>query len=427
MSEVSEKSMWVRKIGEPLLIKEVDLGGDRHGWLVIDSLGNGQASGGVRLGNSVTLDEVQALATEMTLKFSFLNLPLGGAKAGIYCSGPMSEQERASLFVNFGEGLGPILRERTFLPGTDMGTYPADVGNLFKGAGLVRKNQGLLDSGFYTAVSVFSALKATSGILGISLSGARIGIQGLGKVGLKLLHFAYEHGMKIVAVSTRVGALHSPRGLEAEQILDLAGKYGDDLVSHYQRADSIHLEELFEQDMEILCPCAGMYPIHRDNIDKIRAKIIIPGCNVAAAPEIEESLFYKGIIYLPGFVCNSGGVLCFLLSNYGLREEEISTFLSRGIGRKISALLTKAKKNNVSPAVAAMSIVRKNQEGFIQESEARSKGRLNLAMVRFRKSGTTEMIRTLLWPIVQNALSGSSSMRKKLAQKILFERLFGCN
>jgi hypothetical protein len=72
-----------------------------------------------------------------------------------------------------------------------------------------------------------------------------------------------------------------------------------------------------------------------------------------------------------------------------------------------------------------MSIVRKNQEGFIQESEARSKGRLNLAMVRFRKSGTTEMIRTLLWPIVQNALSGSSSMRKKLAQKILFERLFG--
>jgi len=38
MSEVSEKSMWVRKIGEPLLIKEVDLGGDRHGWLVIDSL-----------------------------------------------------------------------------------------------------------------------------------------------------------------------------------------------------------------------------------------------------------------------------------------------------------------------------------------------------------------------------------------------------
>ena len=72
-----------------------------------------------------------------------------------------------------------------------------------------------------------------------------------------------------------------------------------------------------------------------------------------------------------------------------------------------------------------MGIVIKNQEGFIHESEARSKGRLNLAMVRLRKSGTREMIRTLLWPIVQSALSGPASVRKKYAQKILFERLFG--
>jgi glutamate dehydrogenase/leucine dehydrogenase len=301
------------------------------------------------------------------------------------------------------------------------------VENLLKGAGLVRKNQGLLDSGFYTAVSVFSALKATSAILGVSVSDARIGIQGLGKVGLKLFRFAYEHGMKIVAVSTRAGGLYSPQGLDAEQIINLTGRYGDDFVPYYQGADHIQLEELFEQDMEILCPCAGMYPIHRDNIDKIRAKIIIPGCNVAAAPEIEERLFSKGILYLPGFVCNSGGVLCFLLSNYGFSEEEISSFLSRGIGRKLSALLIQAKKSDESPAVAAMNIVKKNQEGFIQESEARSSGRLNLARVRFRKSGATEMIRTLLWPFVQNSLSGSSSMRKRLAKKILFKRLFGCD
>jgi glutamate dehydrogenase (NAD(P)+) len=427
MSKVSEKSMWVKKTEGPLLVKEVDLGENRRGWLVIDSLGNRQASGGVRLGNGVTLDEVQALAAEMTLKFSFLNLPLGGAKAGIYCPSPVSEQERARLFFSFGEGLGPILREKTFLPGTDMGTYPEDIRHLFRGAGLVKNNPGLLDSGFYTAVSVFSALKATSSILGVSLLGARIGIQGLGKVGLKLFSLAYEHGMKIVAVSTRAGGLYSCRGLEAEQIMDLAGKYGDDLVSHYQGADYIQSEELFEQDLEILCPCAGMYPVHRDNIDRIKAKIIVPGCNVAAAPEVEESLFNKGIIYLPGFVCNSGGVLCYLLSNYGFSEEAISNFLSRGIGRKVSALLIQTKKNNESLAAAAMSIVKKNQKRFIQESEARSKGRLNFGIVRFRKSGTTEMIRTLLWPIVQNALSGSSSIRKRLARKILFERLFGCH
>jgi glutamate dehydrogenase (NAD(P)+) len=427
MSKVSGKSMWAKKAEGPLLVKEVDLQGNNRGWLVIDSLGNGQASGGIRLGNGVTLSEVQALAAEMTLKFSFLNLPLGGAKAGISCPSPVSEEERARLFFSFGEGLGSILREKTFLPGTDMGTYPEDIGHLFRGAGLVKNNPGLLDSGFYTAVSVFSALKATSSILGVSLSGARIGIQGLGKVGLKLFSLAHEHGTKIVAVSTRAGTLYSGQGLETKQIIDLAGKYGDNLVSHYQGADNIDLEDLFEQDMDILCPCAGLHPIHRGNVDRIRAKIIVPGCNVAAAPETEERLFNKGIIYLPGFVCNSGGVLCYLLSTYGFSGEAISNFLSQGIGRKVSSLLIQARKNNESPAATAMSIVKKNQERFIRESEARAKGRLNLGMVRLRRSGLTEIIRTLLWPIVQNALSGSPSIRKKLARKILFQRLFGCH
>jgi glutamate dehydrogenase (NAD(P)+) len=427
MSKIPEIPMWIKKIEEPLLVKEVNLGGNNRGWLVIDSLSNGQASGGVRLGNGVTLEEVQALAAEMTLKFSFLNLPLGGAKAGIYCPSPVSEEERAKLFFSFGEGLGPILREKTFLPGTDMGTYPEDIGNLLKGAGLFKNNQEPLDSGFYTAVSVFSALEATSSILGISLSGARIGIQGLGKVGLKLFSLAYKHGMKIVAVSTLTGGLYSRLGLDGEQIMDLAEKYGDDLVSHYRGADYIQLEELFEQDLEILCPCAGMYPIHRDNMDKIKAKIIVPGCNVAATSEVEESLFNKGILYLPGFICNSGGVLCYLLSNYGFSAQETIDFLGQGIGRKVSALVIQTKKNNESPAAAAMSIVKKNQERFFRESEARLKGPLNLGMVRFRKSGTTEIIRTLLWPIVQNAFSGSPSIRKKLARKILFDRLFGCH
>lgn len=416
---------WIKKVDEPILVKEVELQGNNMGWLVIDSLGNGQAVGGVRLGEYVTLEEVKNLAAEMTRKFSFLNLPIGGAKAGICCSPLLSEWERKDLFFRFGNGLGSLLREEIYLPGTDMGTFPGDIDWLFQGADVARRSQGnSLDSGYYTAVSVFSALQAISSVFGIPLSGARIGIEGLGKVGLRLFHLACEHGLKVVTVSTRIGALYSLHGLDPEQITDLARDYGDNLVSHYHGANLIQCEELFEQDLEILCPCAGLYPIHPGNIDKVRAKIIIPGCNVAAAPEVEERLYNRGIIYLPGFVSNSGGVLCYILSNYGFTEEEIGNFLSQGIRQKVSSLLVRAKKADEFPAATALKIVNENQEKFTCESEARLKGQLSLGVIRFRKSGPKEMIRTFFWPLVKDTLSEPPSLRRQLAKKILFERLF---
>jgi len=417
--------MWIKKVDEPILVKEVELQGNNMGWLVIDSLGDGKAIGGVRLGKSVTLDEVKALAAEMTRKFSFLSLPIGGAKAGIRCSNPLSELERKDNLFRFGKGLGSLLREEVYLPGTDMGTVPADIDWLFQGADVARRSQGSsLDSGYYTAVSVFSALQGVSSVLGIPLSGARIGIQGLGKVGLRLFHIACEHGLKVVTVSTKIGALYSPCGLDPEQIGDLARNYGDNLISHYRGADLIQCEDLFEQDLEILCPCAALYPLHPGNMNKVRAKIVIPGCNVAAAPEVEERLYNRGIIYVPGFVSNSGGVLCYLLANYGFTGEELSNFLSQGIREKVSSLVTRAKKSGESPAITAMKVVRKNQERFTQESGARLKGKLSLAVSRLWRAGTKEMVRTFFWPLVKDSLSEPPSLKRQVAKTILFERLF---
>jgi glutamate dehydrogenase/leucine dehydrogenase len=420
-----KKLKWTIREDEPMLVKEVDLKGNNRGWLVIDSLGDGHATGGIRFGGGVSLDEVQALAAEMTLKFSFLNLPLGGAKAGIYNPYPLSIRERDDLFLGFGKALGPLLRERIYLPGTDMGTYPRDIDQLLRGAGAGEMSQGeSLDSGYYTAVSVFSALQAIASVVKSPLPGARIGIQGLGKVGLSMVELAFKHRLKVVASSSRTGALYSPLGLDIEQIVSLAERYGDDLVLHYQGATATAPEELFEQDLDILCPCAGLYPIHPGNLDNIKAKIIVSGCNVTATSEVEDKLFARGISYLPGFVCNSGGVLCYHLSNHGFKKEEISKFLSQGIRRKVTSLLLRAKKSGESPCAMAHRIVKQKQERFTRESEAMLQGKLRMAAARFKSAGVREMMRTGLWPLVRGALSGPPSLRRRLARRVLFERLF---
>jgi glutamate dehydrogenase/leucine dehydrogenase len=392
---------------------------------VIDSTINGQATGGVRFGEKVSLEEVRELAAEMTLKFSFLNLALGGAKAGICCPLPLSPEQRKQLFSEFGKSLAPLLKEKQYQPGADMGTSGKDLEYMFNGAGISMNGHAKgISSGYYTAVSVFAALRAVTSMLDIPLKDLRISVQGVGKVGLDVIRLASGQGMKIAAVATRNGALYSSEGLNPEKIIALTSEYGDDMVFNYDGLKTLSSDEFFMADTDVLCPCAGSHPIHEANAENINAKIIIPGCNVAASSTVEEMLFKRGISYLPGFVCNSGGILCYLLSNYGFEEEELGAFLSEGIFHKVTRLLVRAKKANISPAQAAREAVSENQQRFTRESEHTYCGKCKQAYIRFRSCGIREMIRTAIWPLVQGALGEPPSAKKSIARKILFERLF---
>jgi len=418
------KSRLFIKEEDPILIKEVALPKSSVGWLVIDSFKAGTSGGGVRIGNNVTLAEVKLLARDMTLKKSFYNLRSGGAKAGICCPDSITRKEKEDILFNFGKGLKSLLREKSFTPGTDMGTDPKDIEQIFKGAGINRKcDVEFVDSSYHTGVSVFAALKATAAYRGIELKGARIGIQGLGNVGTNLLRLAFDFGMKLVAASTRKGALHAPDGFVIKKILDLVEKHGDDFVNQYQDAQQISLEEFFEQDMDIMSPCAGIYPIHEGNREKVKAKVIVPGCNVPADEETERWLFRKGILYLPGFVANAGGVLGILLKSYGIAKEECSDFLSRGIESRVKSLLCQAEKNGKSQAEVARSMAQKNQDTFALESKAQMEGNLHLLTEVIRSSGIAEVSRFILARLHKRGISMPNFVRKYYFRKV-FERHF---
>ncbi|MBI5406414.1 MAG: Glu/Leu/Phe/Val dehydrogenase, partial [Nitrospirae bacterium] len=98
-----------------------------RGFLVIDTLLGGHCAGGIRVTPDVTEEEVAALAMSMTRKFGFLNIYMGGAKAGIAISGNKSAEERSEILRNFGERLGFILRRGIYYPGTDIGTTARDI------------------------------------------------------------------------------------------------------------------------------------------------------------------------------------------------------------------------------------------------------------------------------------------------------------
>jgi glutamate dehydrogenase/leucine dehydrogenase len=170
------------------LLSIVSRGSSVLGYLVIDSLVAGRSCGGLRLLPDIDESEMRQLARAMTLKYGFLGLPQGGAKAGVRGDpeGPLIE--RRERLIEFGRAIAPLLRNRIYVPGTDMGTDVDDIRYMLKGVGVpityreLRNN----DSGYYTALSVFTSVKQAVRHSRKNLSECSVAIEGFGKVGRSL-------------------------------------------------------------------------------------------------------------------------------------------------------------------------------------------------------------------------------------------------
>jgi glutamate dehydrogenase/leucine dehydrogenase len=107
---------------EPAYQKIVDLhDNDASAFVVIDSYLGGGGTGGIRMGESVTLEEVASLAHEMSLKFAWLNIARGGAKSGIAYTGTLSAERKNRLLIEFGKAISGLLESRAYIPGMDLG------------------------------------------------------------------------------------------------------------------------------------------------------------------------------------------------------------------------------------------------------------------------------------------------------------------
>ncbi|MFQ6079288.1 MAG: Glu/Leu/Phe/Val dehydrogenase dimerization domain-containing protein, partial [Thermodesulfobacteriota bacterium] len=128
------------------------------GYLVIDRVLGGETIGGIRLAPDVTIEEVACLARAMTLKCSFLNLSIGGAKAGITASESLIAARRHEVLAAFGRSLGPILQTGIYNAGEDIGISAEDLNVIRQGAGLP-KVTSRTDGAYYTALTVVETIR----------------------------------------------------------------------------------------------------------------------------------------------------------------------------------------------------------------------------------------------------------------------------
>ena len=278
------------------------------------------------------------------MKHGFLGIPHGGAKAGVLCNEDASEEKRTRLLAAFGRKVEDLLAARTYLPGSDMGTSNQDIRDMLGNLGIrvPRRALGGQNSGWYTSLTVIAAARAAAVARGFDLREATVAIEGFGDVGGAVAQGLDEIGSKIVAVSTRRGALHSPRGLDVAELHRASREHGSEVVDHYQGARKIDRESLLELDVDVLVPCARHHSIHVDNVRKIKARTISCGSNVPATEEAEKLLAERGILCIPDFVANAGGVLGGTMEFAGIRPSSIVSFVNTHFARQVSLVIDRA-------------------------------------------------------------------------------------
>lgn len=321
--------------------------------VVVDNTALGPAVGGVRVRLSVDTSEVQRLARTMTFKNSIAGLPHGGGKAGI--SMDPASQDKKKIFHAFAELISSL---DEYIPGPDMGSDEECMAWIYeetgRTVGLPERLGGLpLDRLGATGFGVSECAEVASRYAGIGLEGARVAIHGFGSVGMAASKFMALKGSVIVAAADITGTVFDPSGLDLDGLIQAKAKTGS--VAGYQGPGVRRLKpwEVLTVACDILIPAATADVININNVGLIKAKLVLQGANLPVTDEAEDALYKRGILSVPDFIANAGGVIMAAMEYAKKGKDEAFKTISRKIRENTELVLEKAKKENELPVKAA--------------------------------------------------------------------------
>ena len=291
------------------------------GFRVQHNIARGPAKGGLRFHPAMSLDDARALAMYMTWKAAVVRLPFGGAKGGVVCEPrALSVSELERLTRRFTTEISLIIGQDRDIPAPDLGTGPQvmawimDTLSMHAGfsvpASVTGKPTAIGGSeGRYAATGRGLSIVTVQAMRdrGIDPSGARVAVQGFGKVGAVCADLLTAAGMTVIAVSDSSAGLHRGAGLDLAALHALKEEGGS--FADYGGADRIGNDELLTLDVDLLVPAALEAQITRHNADQVRARVIAEGANAPVDPDADLVLNDRGVLILPDILVNAGGVV----------------------------------------------------------------------------------------------------------------------
>ncbi len=307
-----------------------------RGVIAIHSTTLGPAVGGTRFWRYETeedaITDALRLARGMTYKNAAADIPLGGGKSVILEPEPGADRrEVLRAHGRFIERLGG-----TYITGEDVGTGPADMQVVREATLHVAGLPGLSgDPSPYTALGVFRAMEAAAQWRwgNGSLAGRTVAVQGCGHVGTALCRLLAAAGARLIvsdvdgAKAARLAADHDARVVPTSEILD--------------------------QSADVFAPCALGGVLNERSIPRLRVEIVAGAANnQLLGPGDGRALTERGILYIPDYIANAGGVINGCREVVGWASERTLEKV-RGIHDTVLRLLDTAAAEGITTDVAA--------------------------------------------------------------------------
>jgi glutamate dehydrogenase/leucine dehydrogenase len=299
-----------------------------EGYLAYSGEGRPLAAGGFRVQRGLSARTIRELAEAMKLKEGVLQLNVDGAKCGIdYDPGSPGKHAAMRRFLRF---LVPHLAGRLSL-GPDMGTTFPEIEALAREEGIssvkgaIARAQGLpeeqvlrrletLDiaagpltvgsrrAGHALAHATFAAMRSA----GLASPPATCALQGFGTLGRGTALTLHEAGMVVTAVADEHGCISHADGLDLRELLSSPHATPvPELAAPGAAVEDRAAVLAFPADVLVLAACEDA--LSEDDVERLRARVVVVGANNGLRPSVEEALFERGVLVVPDFVGGSGG------------------------------------------------------------------------------------------------------------------------
>lgn len=360
----------------------------RRGYVVVDRLVRGISGGGTRVRRGVTLEEVERLARTMTLKNGALDVPAGGAKAGLDCD--ISEPGGHDLLVRFLRANQPLLETR-WATAEDLGITQEELDSAFQEIGLeLSVHAGLKVTGDFDAAlervrqglsvrsegigladligghGVAEAAVAALGHVGLPVEGATAVVQGFGSMGGGTARSLARRGARVVGAVDVHGCVVNEGGLDVERLLATRSSGGEiDRSSLPAGTTERPRDEWLDIDAQILVPAALGDVLTEENADRVRARVVVEAANIPTTEAAGRRLHERGVVVIPDFVANSGANGWWWVVMLGLIEPTEAAayeYATRTIQDTVARLLQLSAERGVTPREAAVEIALQNAE-----------------------------------------------------------------
>ena len=159
-----------------------------------------------------------------------------------------------------------------------------------------------------------------------------------------------------MAASDSKGTIYDPDGIPVAALMEAKAASGS--VLGYSKGKKLGQAEIFGLPCDILIPAARPDCIHKDNVETIQAKLILQGANIPTTPEAETRLHQRGVLNIPDFIANAGGVTCASVEYHGGNEAQAFQEISQKIRRNTQEVLTRSRKEGIEPRKAAVDLAR---------------------------------------------------------------------